>query len=101
MKSNIARCTLLVSLIGAAIAPIATAAQAPYGPRSNIYLQDIGKKEPPACGPVFAPVSSGPRMRYIVVKELDPCVEPISKPPSHWTGPRSTIPVYDIPDRLK
>lgn len=99
MNTNIARYIVMVSLVSAVIPPIATAAQAPYGPRSNIYFPDTGKKESPACGPVLEPVSSGPRMRYVIAKELAPCIEPINRQPSRWAGPRGTVPISDAPDR--
>lgn len=101
MNTNIARCMFMVSLVSAANAPIATAAEAPHGPRSNIYFPGTGKKEPPPCGPVLAPVSSGPRMRYVVVTELEPCVEPINKQPVRLAGPRSTVPILDLPDKAR
>ena len=90
---NIIRNTFLATLVSLAFAQGAVAAPEFYGPRSTIPRERLVQTRP--CGPVLELSSSGPRSRYVIVKDLGPCPGSDGKRPSRWAGPRATIPIYD------
>ena len=83
----------LAVLAGLAFAPSAGAAPEFYGPRNTIPRAPYFQPKTQTCGPVLEQSWTGPRSRYVVVKDMGPC--PKEKQPIRWAGPRGTIPIYE------